>query len=131
MNNVKEVEIVDIRLPTIQLETNKRNTFISGGTFYSDQKPYKADVFKAFSDLLEILPKYDYNSTKSKRLVIWDGVSWDRYCLEEQTGNAMLELGEQIKKALLEAYKEGKEHGKKLLQQLNSGEITLENFDKK
>lgn len=93
--------------------------------------PY-AIIAYAFDDLVKILPQEKGSNSEDEVEGRFDHLIGDiYYAFPEAQTQALGKLVKAIKDGMEESYLKGKEEGKKAIQMLASGEITLEQFDKK
>ncbi len=113
---------------------------VAVGTIKTDTKGYRDEnVVVAFTNLLELIPDYADKERPDGTIHVDSHVHakfinhiGDKfYVFEEGVANAIGLAVKAINDAVQAAYDAGKEDGKKALILLNTGEITLEDFNKK
>lgn len=106
------------------------------GDVYTGTNGYKDNkVVIVFTELLNLLPDYRDNKErehlKDVDAKFESKIGNEYYVLEKNTADAVGNLVKQINKTIQEAYDKGKEDGKQAIIMLNTGEITLDQFNKK
>lgn len=115
------------------IEVNKLSHLRSDHIAWSDlAKLNFQPLLKAYANLISSLPQAEGNTADEyTRVDIIPAVSWERFVFPKPITDALIQLGNAIKDNSKEIYNAGKEEGKRALVMLSSGEMTLEQFDKK
>ena len=115
------------------IEVDKLDRLLLDKTYSNNVGKYKIEpLLKAYANLISVLPKQKYNTADefTRVSILKNSVSFDRFCFKKKITDSLIQLGNAILEASKNSYEQGKAEGKRTLIMLNSGEITLNDFEK-
>ncbi len=124
----EEVEVKSVRY--------NKPTKVNSGFVKTDTKGYSDNkIVVAFTELIELLPDQRNNNNRIDAGDVYAKFVHDIgdsfYVFKSDLADAVGKVVKQINLSIQEAYDAGKEEGKRAIVMLNTGEITLDQFENK